>query len=404
MSGAFSVQAEESLIVHHIDTIHVNKALDLPTLLTQTVNKYPDFRLIDAIQQESTALNRRGRQWTAGAASVFVDYKDDFAGSQTGAYEVDGGVSVPLWNWGQREAALKLAEFSEKNASHKEQAIRLKVSGLLRHRLWAIEIARLQYKVAQSAFDFSSQLFATVTRRVELGDLAKADLLLAESDMLQKKSLLLEAEAEIMHTRKAYFYLTQTDVIPADIEEPKSNIQLIRAEHPQLLVFSAQLEAKKAQLVWLKSKASGQTTLSIGGNTERGARGSANVDSITFGISMPFGGSASAAPKIAAAYRAYIALEVKQAHVHRALELERHEAEHALEIEQESFILAGKLAANAREHLKIANFSFDAGEINLMDYLRIQERAQAAMNQLEESRLKLQRNKAFYNQSVGVSL
>ena len=404
ISGTISVQAEESLIVNHIDTIQENTALDLSSLLIQTVKKYPDTRLIDAIQQQSRALNRRGSQWTAGAATVFVDYRDDFAGSQTGAYEVDAGVSVPLWNWGQREAGLKLAESAAKNIAYQEQAIALKVSGLLRHSLWNIAMARLQHEVVQSAFNFSEQLLVTVKRRVELGDLAQADLLLAQSDMLQKKTLLLQAEAEVMHTRKAYFYLSKTDVMPADIEEQQSAIQSIRAEHPALLLLATQLATKQAELVWLKSRGSGQTTLSIGGNTERGQSGAASVDSITFGLSVPFGGTAYVAPTVALAHREYVALEVKKSHLYKTLELELHEAEHALEIEQASFVLAEKMAVNAREHLKIADLSFEAGEINLMDYLRVQEYAQKAMNQLEESRLKLQRNIALYNQSVGVSL
>jgi hypothetical protein len=36
-------------------------------------------------------------------------YKDDFAGSNLGAYEFDGSIQVPVWNWGQRDAGLQLA-------------------------------------------------------------------------------------------------------------------------------------------------------------------------------------------------------------------------------------------------------------------------------------------------------
>ena len=57
---------------------------------------------------------------------------------------------------------------------------------------------------------------------------------------------------------------------------------------------------------------------------------------------------------------------------------------------------------NAKKLLKIAQVSFAAGEIELMDYLRIQARAQSAIENAQESSVRFQRDIAFYNQAVGV--
>jgi len=81
-----------------------------------------------------------------------------------------------------------------------------------------------------------------------------------------------------------------------------------------------------------------------------------------------------------------------------------HEAEHELEIERAQLQMASKMKENAEEHLKMANLSFIEGEINLMDFFKIQARSQNAIKQAEESVIRLQRNIALYNQSVGVTL
>jgi hypothetical protein len=46
--------------------------------------------------------------------------------------------------------------------------------------------------------------------------------------------------------------------------------------------------------------------------------------------------------------------------------------------------------------------SFSVGEINLMDLIRIQSRTQQAILSAKERAVMLQRDKALYNQAVGV--
>jgi outer membrane protein TolC len=61
-----------------------------------------------------------------------------------------------------------------------------------------------------------------------------------------------------------------------------------------------------------------------------------------------------------------------------------------------------QMRVNAQEHLKMTEMSFNAGEINLMDFLRVQTQAYRAIKNAQESGIRLQRDIAFYNQAVGV--
>jgi outer membrane protein TolC len=56
----------------------------------------------------------------------------------------------------------------------------------------------------------------------------------------------------------------------------------------------------------------------------------------------------------------------------------------------------------AEQHLRMMQISFEAGEINLLDLLKIQSRSLEAMRNAKLQEITLQRNIALYNQAVGV--
>lgn len=395
--------AEPKYIVEHIDEVTVDPKLSLSTLISQTVEKYPDYALIAAMQNQTEALQQRGSQWIAGAARASIDYRDDFIGSDTGAYELEGAIQVPLWNWGQRTAGLNLAERAGLSSEYKAEAINLEVAGLVRQSLWAIALENLRFEMAYKNLQLTEKLLNTIKLRVDLGDLPKSDYLLAESELLQKKIESVHAEASLMHARKRFFFLTQNNTVPAKINEPLSNKQKIDDSHPAIRAINAVVAQQKAKLEWIKAKGSGQTTLAVGGNMEKPSDTEESVDSIIVGVSIPFGGKSYLAPAVAQAQKQYVEAEIAKRHLYRQLLEQMHEAEHELEIERAQLQIATKMKENAEEHLKMANLSFVEGEINLMDFLKIQARSQNAIKQAEESAIRLQRDIALYNQAVGVA-
>ncbi len=397
-----SVKAEPAYLVDHLDSVMIDPQLSLSELVNKTLQQYPDYKLIAALHQESEALNERGTRWIAGAPSVSLYYRDDFAGSDIGAHEFEGSVQVPIWNWGQREAGLNLAEYSQQSITYQLKSMKLKVAGLVRQALWQVKLAKLRHAIAEKSYHIAEQLSATVQRRVELGDLPRTDFLLAQSEVLQKKTDLIRAEAELMHARKQFSFLTQDNRLPAQINEKQSTLTQINNAHPGLAGITAIIAQKKARIAWFKARGSGQTNIALGGNTQRDSRTDSSVDSIVFSLSIPFGGQAYTAPLVAAANRAFVQAEMKKAHLHRALLAGIHEAEHELEVERAAQEIAMQMQANAQEHLKMANLSFSEGEINLMDFLKIQARSQRAISNAQESAIRLQRNIAFYNQAVGI--
>ncbi len=401
LSNALCFAHEHAAVDHH-DPIQINKSLTLPKLIDFTIEKFPEQLLNSAREQEANALQQRGNSWLAGAPVIAMRYKDDLPGDDNGYREIEGELELPLWNWGQRSAGQAVAEQAQNATQQLSSAIKLDVTGLVRNALWNMELESIRYDQAKSILDVSDKLFSKIKRRVELGDLPRSDLLLAQSDQLEKRSLLVQAEAEMMHARKNYISLNKTTDIPADYEEQLSPIQEISESHPKLIAINAVIQRKQAELNWVKSAGSGQSTFFLGGKSERDDKREDDIESMSVGISIPFGGSAHLAPEIAAANLELTEALTQRAYLFRELEKDHHEANHALEVTRVELKIANELNQIAKSHLKMAQLSFSAGEINLMDLLKIQARSFNAIRHAKEHKVMLQKNIALYNQAVGV--
>jgi outer membrane protein, heavy metal efflux system len=144
--------------------------------------------------------------------------------------------------------------------------------------------------------------------------------------------------------------------------------------------------------------------VAIGINSDHGFNDprSNETESFNIGVNVPFGGEAHLAPQIAAANVEMAKLISEREQLHRDLEQAHHEAEHNLKVNAAELDIANQLQKVAEDHLQMMQLSFSVGEIDLMDLLKIQSRAQLAILNAKERSVILERDKALYNQAVGV--
>lgn len=394
--------AHDDAIVEHHDYIQTDKNLTLSQVVSLTLEQFPDQMLNTARQQEANALQQRGNSWLAGAPNIAMRYQDDLPGDDIGSREIEAELELPLWNWGQRSAGQKVAEEAQLSVKEQSSIIKLDVAGLVRLALWNIELENIRYLQAKSNLDISQQLLNKIKRRVELGDLPRTDFLLAKSDHLAKRSLLTQAEAELMHARKSYLSLTQMSTIPVSFKEELSPIIEISASHPKLAAMNAVVRRKQAELKWVKSAGSGQSSFILGGKSEKDDVNADDIESMSVELSIPFGGSAHLAPEIASANLELTEAYAKRVHLFRDLEKEYHEAKHALEVSRTELKLANELKQISESLLRMTRLSFSAGETNLIDLLKIQAKSLDSIRLAKEQEIMLQKNIALYNQAVGV--
>jgi outer membrane protein TolC len=392
--------ADSARTVAHLDPIEVDAGLTLPKLIDLTLEKYPDTAWLAALEDEAAALEERSKSWTAGASQASLGYQSM---STFKLNYATANVQVPLWNLGQRDAEHRLAEQAETSAGSQAAAIKLRVSGLVRAALWDMALAKIRYEQAQSELDIYGQLLASIARYVEAGDLPRADELLARTELLQRRSAFTLAEAELMHARKRYTSITQTTKVPGNYEENLAALKEIDKNHPTLTAINSQIERKQAEIAATKSIGSGQTNVIAGILSDEGEDSRSNkAEFFNVGISMPFGGSAHIQPQIAAINVELNRLMADREQLFRDLEQAHHEAEHNLEVNRVELDTANEQKTVSEELLKMTRLAFSVGEINLMDLLKIQSRAQQAILNAKERAVMLQRDKALYNQAVGV--
>jgi outer membrane protein TolC len=396
-------ESSEKTTSDHQDPIEIDPTLTLSQLVEITLEKYPDRLINTALAEEAEALGVRGDSWVAGSNALYLDYSDDQLTNNRGYQQASAKIEFTPWFWGQRSAAQNIAKQAETSAQKQSAAVKLEVARLIREALWDIALAEIRLEQAHYTLHISEQLLEKVRRRVELGDLARSDLLLAESEHLQNRAIFYQAEAEMMHGRKNYAGLTRTTHIPANFQEPLSTIGVIEANHPLLEAINAIISRKQATIEWAKTTDTiNQPKVNFGTQTTRDPMGTGNTQITGVGVVIPFGHGTYDAPEIAAANLDLNRALAQREHLLRHLERNLHEAEHGLELTRQEIAIAKELKQIAETHLKMTETSFAAGEINLLDLLKIQARSLEAIRNAKEQEVKLQRNIAFYNQAVGV--
>jgi outer membrane protein TolC len=391
---------DSALGVDHLDPVVIDTSLTLPKLINLTMQKYPDTVWLSSLEEEAAAIAERSKSWTAGASQATIGYQSI---STFRLNYATGNLQVPLWNLGQRDAEHTLANKADTSAEAQAVAIKLRVAGLVRGALWDMALAQNRYDQAQVDMDTYEKLLATIKRYVEVGDLPRTNELMAQSELLQKRSFFTMAEAELMHSRKRYASITQTTKVPAAYEENLAALKEIVQNHPALAAINGQIERKQAELTAIKSIGSGQTNVIAGILSDEGIDSRSNkAEFFNVGVSVPFGGRAHIAPQIASINVALNRLIADREQLYRDLEQAHHEAEHNLEVNQVELATANEQRKVSEELLKMTKLSFSVGEIDLMDLLRIQSRTQQAILNAKERAVMLQRDKALYNQAVGV--
>jgi outer membrane protein TolC len=392
---------EEALVVDHLDPLPYEATLSLKQTVEATFAQYPQGAVIGAMQEDAQALHRRSDSLVAGYPLIYLQYVDDRIMSNRGVVQIQTGYQIPFWMWGQRAASRAVADEAEKGALLFAAALKHEVAGLVRESLWNLVLMENRRGLAQQVFEVSKQLFATIKRRVELGDLARSDQLLAESDLLDKKSQFTLAEAEVMHARHAYKNLTRLEKAPKQFEETLSKTTTIHEQHPAVAAANALVERSQAEVEFTRlSKQGNQPSILIG--TQHDQAGNLGFDNATnLVLQVPIGGEAWNGPYVSQANLALTQKIADRASLMRRLERALHEAEHTLEVDKATLDIANQRKDIAETHLKMSRLAFEAGEIQLIDFLKIQASAQAAIRDAMERAILVQRDTAFYNQVVG---
>jgi len=374
--------------------------------LSETVEmayqRFPQRKVFDSMDVETNALARQSRSLFAGNPALSARYQTDQGASQNGLEEWEAGLEVPLWRFGQKAARQSYAEASSKMVTSGRKALLHTLAGRVREVIWDVHLARISLAQAKKEWETSQALEQDVKRRVQLGESAKTDLMLAKDQTLSKHDIVLSAEAELVHTLKRYQSLTGLQTLPANPEEEQSGITAIADTHPALAERLAELNQSQSNVRVAHREKAENPQLLIGTRQERDVRSSDPVNSFGVSLRIPFGIDSQSAPKTAAAQVALSKAQSQLESTRRELQASLHEAEHELETTQKRLLLVKKQAKLANESLRLAKRAFSLGESSLVNLLRVQSLAFNAERNKQQLKVSIKRATARYNQAIGV--
>lgn len=373
-------------------------------LVDQAWQRSPAGRAAPARLEEVAAIRALSASWLAGQPVLGLGQRDGRWTSQPGVRESEVSLSAPLWMPAQRSARRQLAELSAGQLQAELRKLRLDIAGEVRTRLWDAAATQAQLQEQEGQQRNTQALAAEVRRRVHAGDLARADGLLADQEVLATEVALEQARAQADAALGRLRLLTgPVAALPLE-PEPLPPQQLAAAGHDDPRLLAAQATTRRAQAALELARASRREppAVSLSLRQERAAPLDAPERTLAVALQIPLGSAGRNRPAEAAA-RAVLAeasAEAEQAQARAASELDI--ARSALQHARAALTAAGARVAAIDQHQQLTDKAFRLGERGLADVLRSRTLLHEARVAQRQQEVAVGRAHAQLNQASGV--
>ncbi|MDH5357417.1 MAG: TolC family protein [Gammaproteobacteria bacterium] len=384
--------------------IERSHSLTLSTLVQKVYQRHPALHTEPAYEQQIKASKELANSMLAGVASVSLNHYNDAIGSSDGMQEWEGNINMPLWLPGQKQQQFALSQKISSELGAYQQHLKLDASKKVRELIWSTVLAESELKQAYQTWQTAQKLEKDVVSRVEAGDLASTEKLLANTHVLDMHNSYLMAQGKLQHALDRYQTLTGENVVPESYEESLSNKKTVGQEHPSLALLDERIATLRAKQGLAHYDGAVNPTFSIGMRSDRGDDYESFNHSIGVGISFALDDDVYRQPTIATA-----ALELADAEVARQqleLELTAHliAQRRDLELRQQQLDLAINHDNATQQYVLLKQRAFDLGEIDLVSLLRSQTLAHESRNRKQLLEIGIKQTIAMINQALGVIL
>jgi outer membrane protein, heavy metal efflux system len=344
------------------------------------------------------ALARRtsASAWTPHAPTAEVLQRQ----GRSGARETELGVFAPIWAPGRRSAFATAAAVDLELAQAGGRAARWRLAGEVREAAWSVEAHRADLAASREQVRLLQQLAADVDRRVQAGDLARADSLVARAEVLGAEASQAEIQQRLASAGSRWRTLTGMNSF-ADLSEPMT--QAPGEEHPELAVARLEVERARAQLETVRHSRRDPPEVGLNWRQERSSDVQGRQNSVAVILRIPFGTDARSGPAEAAVVSELEALRVHEERLRERQAAEARTAREALEAAEQQILKEQARLALLRERAQLLDKSFRAGETPLPDLLRAVGSAAQAEAALARQQTAVGAARARLNQSIGVT-
>lgn len=355
-----------------------SKTSGLKTLFEAAWARQPEAQSQAARDETQAARREAASAWTAEPPALELLNKTDRLNRNQGIREQEIGLALPLWLPGERSRSISLAEAEAAGLSARIIAARLRTAAVVREAYWTWQRAQVESALAGDRVASAGALAADVSRRMQAGDLSRADYNQAEGHLAAAEMAAAEKRSALSAARSRLRALTGeppaqvSGTVAESLPPPAQNRSTPDITHPEIaeLLAQADIARNAAELARVQTRANPE--LMLGTTRERGDFADLYQQSVTVGLRIPFGSAPRHRAKLASALA-----DARESEVQAQLARERLSAElESAHLRAEAMRLAAAAAERraqlARETREFFDKSFRLGETDLPTRLRIE--------------------------------
>lgn len=412
-------------------------SISIPGLYQSALDNSPQIRAHAQRMEALRAARQDAARLTAGPLTLNGSYRSDRNFDNQGLRETEIGISTPLWLWNERSQKQDTRQAEIQAAQARLLQQQLELAGEVRNVVWNTLAAHADVDIAQARQEAAKKLLNDVARRVNAGDLARADLLQASALHLQAQAEVSRAQAMLSVVGAEFTGLTGLPVgilhsanrkpkcesLPANFQnkfqaelqdklqaglqadqqlDMPFELQLDLQAHPvyQALQSEALLEKNRVRLVAIQSRENPE--IGLGVVNERAAFAAPNERSLVVATRIPLGSSAEHQSRLLAAHADETEAQQKLKRAEITLKAQAGAALSTLQLFE-------KLRANAQEQAQLAQQvyamyqqSFALGETDLPTLLGFEQQAFETGRMARKSDLEYSAKVSALRQALGL--
>lgn len=380
-----------------------SETIDFVAVMDSALRFAPEQLAAESRQAQTNLYQEVGSSWFAGAPTLETSFYDDKALTSVGLRELEAGLRLPLWQWGQRGMAQDLGRHFQDLTDAWNANLALAVAGRVRANLADLQEADAMLDLEAEATAATASLLDLTQTLFAIGEVPRLDVMQAQSLLLEQQRMQYEAEGALVDAEWEYQILTGLSVRPQDnYRERQSGESEIDMTHPMLRFMQATLEVARSRVDQAQHENATNPTLGFGVRRERAGRMDDYIDSLSVSLSIPIGRSQRVATAVSGARRDVADVEVALRRARQQLESTLHEAEHSLYVVRQQLEVSRTRATLAGERLQMSRSAYELGEADLLSVTAALQEAVRSRQGLRELELREQRLISDYNQSLGI--
>lgn len=307
----------------------------------------------------------------AASPSFEIAYRDDRFQTNAGERDAAVGVAVPLWLPGQRQARRDSADAESASAAADALAARHRIARQVIEAAWDIALRRSELALALNQASVFGRLAEDVARRVEAGDLARADALAARAEALEAESALSGARTRLEVSLLRWRALTGLEAAPAlERAAPLATPGVVPDTHPELQAARRSVEAARRRLEVARSDRRDPPELIARLQQETAGPPGGTANSVALAIRVPLATEGRNAPLLAVAGAALGVAEATERQLMRQLQAAIDMAQLEATVAERDAAQQRARAQLLRERAALIEKAFSAGETALPELLR----------------------------------